>query len=257
LPVVTRNGVEIHFDVVGEGPPIAILPGLGGNNQVGRLAGWADAFPENKVVLIEPRGHGQSGRPAGVEAHRIEEYRDDVREVLISLGATKAVSLGISDGGEIGYALAEGYPDLISAHIDIDGVDGADMCDSPNKEGRLELAKSVRTRGWAPVIGELVASTGVQGEPPILKSFYSEDPEMVALELEAWTRWRGPLSVVRTLVVPVLMMLNGQRKSEEIDRIRIAAGERAEIHVIPDVNHWKICTQPELCMPAIRAFLGS
>ena len=82
MPVSTRNGVRLHWQELGSGPPLVMLHGL----LVGSLATWyftaAPALAaRGHVVLYDLRGHGLSERaPSGYDvATQIEALRDQRR----------------------------------------------------------------------------------------------------------------------------------------------------------------------------------
>ena len=68
MPYAQSNEVEIFYETVGEGYPIVLQHGLTGN-----LDGWygrarevnyVEALQDKyKVVLVDARGHGKSGKP--------------------------------------------------------------------------------------------------------------------------------------------------------------------------------------------------
>lgn len=242
LPFTERNGVKIDYEVVGTGPAIVKLPGLGSDIEMSRINGWlASGLPHHQLVLIDPRGHGKSDKPTRPGDHRIEEYRDDVIAVLDRIKVERAVFWGISNGAEVACALASAYPERVTAIIDLDGWDDRDLCDSPLKEESLEFAKSIRARGWSAVIKQAAKSNGFDPESPLIQEFQRADTNMTALEVEAWTEWKGPLSILPRLSMPILRILNGKRKSEEIERIKQQVGTSTELHVIPGLSYMQLC----------------
>ncbi len=256
MPFVTRGGVRIHYEVDGEGPALAFVGGLGGNLEVARRAGWVAAFPDYRVVGVDPRGHGRSDGPRDPRMHGIEEYRDDVLAVLDAERLDSVVGWGISDGSLVWAALADAAPGRVSALIDHDGFDDRDLCDEPLRQDRLDYARKVRAQGWAAWIRTRLASGGLTGEPPYLEAFASADSEMVALELEAWTRWKGPVSVLPSLNLPILRFLNGRRDEDEIARIRQQLRGNVELHILPGTSHQQLCLEPAHTVPLMRAFLA-
>ena len=255
MPFVVRNGVRIHYELDGQGPAVFYLPGLGGGVEVARLADWLTVFPDYRMIGIDPRGHGSSDQPREPSAHRVEEYRDDVLAVLDAEHVDRAVGWGISDGSVICAALADAYPDRVSAIVDLDGFDDRDLCEDPLRQGRLDFARTVRARGWGPLLRERMASGGIAGEPVWLASFASGDTEMAALELEEWTRWKGPVSLLPRLTVPILRCLNGRREPDEIARIRGQTRGNVELHVIPGISHQQLCLEPAHTQATVRRFL--
>lgn len=255
MAFVTRDGTSIHYEIKGEGPTIVKVPGLGANMEMSELCGWVSAFPDYRLILVDPRGHGKSDRPKDPYSHRIEEYREDVHAVLDASNGKKAIFWGTSDGAQVCCAFAQAYPDRVTAVIDLDGFDDRDLCDSPIREGRLDLARTVRTRGWSTVIRELAPSRGISSDSPLIKEFQKADSEMVALELEEWTHWKGPVSILPELKAPILRLMNGTRNRDELDRSQHIAVGISEFFVIPGVNHLRLCLEPEHTLPIIRDFL--
>ena len=85
------DGVKIHFTVEGEGEPVVLVHGLGANadfnwRSPGITAALAKKF---RVIAIDVRGHGQSGKPHERKAYGVEMVKDVVR-VLDELEIDKA-----------------------------------------------------------------------------------------------------------------------------------------------------------------------
>jgi pimeloyl-ACP methyl ester carboxylesterase len=134
MPTVIRNGVVIYYELEGEGSPLVLHTGAGGDMAMWRLAGYADGLRDrHRLILIDHRGHGKSSRPADVRSHWIEEYRDDVLAVLDATDSRRAAFVGYSYGAKVGYALAEAFPERVSALIDLDGT-SADHTGRRSKE---------------------------------------------------------------------------------------------------------------------------
>jgi pimeloyl-ACP methyl ester carboxylesterase len=256
MPFVARSGVKIHYEIEGDGTNIVIIPGLGANIEMQRLCGWIGAFPKHRLVVVDPRGHGKSDRPRDPKAHAMQEYRDDLLAVLDISHVEKAVFLGISDGAKISCALAHAYPNRTSALIDLDGIDDRDLCEPPESNSRLDLARTVRSQGCEKSITEAAPTLGFSPDSALMKEFEAADSEMVALELEEWTHWKGPVSLLRELNVPILRLMSGTRESDELERTQQIAVSSSEFHVIPEANHWKLCLEPELTLSLIQDFVS-
>jgi pimeloyl-ACP methyl ester carboxylesterase len=64
MPKVMSGGVPIHYRVEGRGFPLAMLHGSTLCSEVWGDYGYIDALRERRrLVLIDSRGHGQSGKP--------------------------------------------------------------------------------------------------------------------------------------------------------------------------------------------------
>lgn len=106
------NGLTFAADCAGEGDTVALLlhgfPESRGSwrQQLPALAalGWRAAAPDL-------RGYGDSSRPQGKEAYRIERLVEDVAALFGSLGAKRRILIGHDWGGAIAWAAAlQGVP---------------------------------------------------------------------------------------------------------------------------------------------------
>lgn len=215
-----------------------------------------DPFPDYRLVLIDPRGHGESDKPRDPKAHRIEEYRDDVHALLDATRTDRAVIWGISDGGKIGCAVASAFPDRVSAIIDHDGLPDRDLCESSEREERLDLARTIRTLGLSTWLAEGAPSAGFSPESQLIKEHQTADSEMAALELEEWTHWKGPVSILPRLKLPILRLISGTQDKDLLDRLQSIAVETSEFQVFPGINHLQICGEPRLTLGIMRDFLS-
>jgi pimeloyl-ACP methyl ester carboxylesterase len=114
MPFLNTNGITLHYRVVGDGPWLTIVGGLGDNarNWAAIAAQLGRRF---KTLLIDNRGAGQSDRPPG--PYHIEDMAADVTGVLESLGIGRTHLLGFSMGGKIALHIAIHRPDLLDKLI--------------------------------------------------------------------------------------------------------------------------------------------
>lgn len=247
--------MKVCFYVHGSGPPVIMLPWGGANARVLELSGWVEAVPGHKLVLVDHRGHGQAGKPKEREAQGMEEHRDDVIAVMDALGVEKGIVWGLSAGGNLAVAVAEAHPERVSAIIDHDGIGDMDLCDDPRRSGRFEMARSVRELGWDGWMRKMMLGGAELSAAD--KEMLSEDTEMVALQLEEWTHWKGPVSVLPRLKMPILRFLSGSNDPESIRSIEASKLPNQEIHVISDKNHGQLCGQPEVTRATVNRFLAA
>jgi len=186
---------------------------------------------------------------------RVEEHRDDVVAVMDSLGIERAVVWGFSAGANLAVAIAVKYPRRVSAIIDHDGIGDQDLCEDPRRSGRLEMAKSVHEKGWGNWMKEVMLG---DSEPTAVdREMMAEDTEMVALQLEEWTKWKGPVSVLPRLKMPILRLVSGKNEEETIRQIESSRRENVEVRVIPGKNHGQLCRESEHASAIVNRFLAS
>jgi pimeloyl-ACP methyl ester carboxylesterase len=106
------NGIEIYYRVYGEGDPLLLIMGLGGN-----IDWWDERFLQPlaerfQVVAFDNRGAGRSGTPEG--PYPISLMASDTLGLLDHLGWKSAHILGFSMGGMIAQELACTHPERVS-----------------------------------------------------------------------------------------------------------------------------------------------
>lgn len=113
------DGYRIAYEIIGEGEPLAVIPGFSQSADAWKQTGHVDAFVASgrKVILIDPRGHGSSDKPHDPEAYRFDVVADDVVAVLDSIGIGRADLIGYSRGGWIAMATAILHPQRVRAVI--------------------------------------------------------------------------------------------------------------------------------------------
>src|SRR5581483_1316834 len=108
------NGVELWYDVQGEGEPVVQIHGAGFGH-----FNFAPATPELakhfKVVDYDMRGYGQSDRP--VQDYDMEVWADDLAGLMDALGIDEAHVHGTSMGGMIAIVFAGKYPERTTSVV--------------------------------------------------------------------------------------------------------------------------------------------
>ena len=110
MPHAEVNGQRLYYEVHGEGEPLVIVMGLGGD-----LLAWARQIPEfaqtYKVVAIENRDVGRSSYADG--PYEIADMADDALAVVDEVGIDDFHLLGVSMGGAISQQIALRSPERL------------------------------------------------------------------------------------------------------------------------------------------------
>ena len=107
---VPVNGLNMYYEVRGEGQPTVVLHGAYMSaDSMGPLV--ATLASTRKVIAMDLQGHGRTGdidRPI-----TYEQMADDVAALMDALGVTQADIFGYSMGGGTAYQLAIRHPEKV------------------------------------------------------------------------------------------------------------------------------------------------
>lgn len=114
MPKASVNGIELYYEVQGDGAPLVLISGLGYPRwQWHRMVPYLEEHFQ--VITFDNRGVGQSDKPAG--PYTASMLAKDVMGLLDTLGIDKAIVMGHSMGGFIAQAIALEYPERVSKLI--------------------------------------------------------------------------------------------------------------------------------------------
>ncbi|PJK30172.1 alpha/beta fold hydrolase [Minwuia thermotolerans] len=110
MPELARDGVNIHYEVTGEGPVLLLTHGFCASSAMWRENAPALADAGWKVVTWDMRGHGRSDSPDDPALYTADLTVADIDALLDAAGAETAVVGGMSLGGymSLAYNLAHG-----------------------------------------------------------------------------------------------------------------------------------------------------
>lgn len=105
--IVSLNGIEMFYRVIGEGEPLVLLHGFTGCADDWRFF-TDDLAREYRLVIPDLRGHGRSTNPSNEFTHR--QAALDVYAMLDLLGIGRFKAIGISAGGNTLLHMATQQP---------------------------------------------------------------------------------------------------------------------------------------------------
>jgi pimeloyl-ACP methyl ester carboxylesterase len=118
MPYATNQGVRIHYEVEGVGPPLVLQHGYTQSSERWHQCGYVDALkPHYRLVLVDARGHGASDKPHDRAAYAWPVGVTDTLAVLDHAGIARAAFWGFSMGGATVLGLAQHGPHRVSALI--------------------------------------------------------------------------------------------------------------------------------------------
>lgn len=182
-----------------------------GTAQARKISSWAGIFA--RLIRFDKRGTGLSDRSVGFPT--LEERIDDIRAVMDAAGSSRAVLLGISEGGAMIQLFAATYPERVSGLILMGSYSNAKISIPSYKDPKLAEA-------------QILATWGTGASLPDFAPDLARDPEF----LDWWGRFER-VSASPSAVVKLRQM------NSEIDVTPILASIQAPtlvIHRVGDVR---------------------
>ena len=110
MPQVQANGIDIYYEVQGEGEPMVLIPYLAADQAcyAFQVAEYAKHYT---CLSVDLRGAGLSGKPDGV--YTTELLADDIAAFMQAAGIEQAHIFGLSLGAATGMWLAARHPEKV------------------------------------------------------------------------------------------------------------------------------------------------
>jgi pimeloyl-ACP methyl ester carboxylesterase len=253
MPTIRRGDVDLYYTDVGAGPVVLLHTGGCGDGRMWDLAGYPTELAGYRILNLDHRGHGRSGKPAAHSAHRLTEYVEDVIAVLDAARADRASVIGYSAGASVAYATAAAWPGRIGAVIGIGAV-GPPQVDADDDSA---LIGRVREIGTAAVMQEFSDGEPEPAPDWLLENLSTTDAEMFALLLEAWSTAPTNWDLLANVQAPTLLV--GGELEEERAETHLLQAARMLLHgeaaVVPGIGHLQVFWRTDLSLPLITGFL--
>jgi pimeloyl-ACP methyl ester carboxylesterase len=248
MPFASNQGVRIHYEVEGEGPPLVLQHGRFSDLGAWRRLGFVDALKQDyRLILIDARGHGKSDKPHDPQAYHLALMAGDETAVLDELGIVRTHFLGYSMGGWIGFAVARFAPGRLSSLI-TGGAPPYEQASPGELDPSAEAMIPLLRQGAA----ALVAAMGEK---------YSQLFTLADIDTEALIAQyslQGPAGLADDLpamAVPCLLYA-GEEDPNHADARRCSETMPNAIFVsIPGADHIEGAVRTDFIIPHIRSFL--
>lgn len=253
MPFINNNGINIHYKVEGQGPPLVMLHGLFGSLQDFYECGYVDALQEShQLILIDHRGHGQSDKPHASEHYTFQIFADDVIAIVNALEIEDFHVYGHSFGGWITYSLAKYHPDRILSIINSDGAPGAD-----DPKGTHDLIKMLTEEGLK----------NVEALSAARKERFIANDKQALHALQEWLTVdilhviENIEDVIERINQPCLFLQSGavEEGSDEFRLINksVSVIQNAKLIKFEELSHLEIFARSQFALPHIKYFLAT
>jgi pimeloyl-ACP methyl ester carboxylesterase len=255
-PSFDSHGVPIHYLVTGsaEGEPVVLIHGFAGNIEL-QWTAVIDALKKDyRVIALDCRGHGRSGKPHDPASYGVE-MANDVARLLDHLKIEKAHIVGYSMGSGIALGFAVHYPQrALTVTLGGTGLshDQDDLI--------LGVAEALEKHGsLGPLLAGLTPK-GRQTPSPETVKFIDHavlavnDPKALAAVARGAVAAKITDEEATALVPPVLAIIGSD------DPLRSGVDRLKELHpatkvvVIDKADHMTAAYRPEF-ITALRQFL--
>jgi pimeloyl-ACP methyl ester carboxylesterase len=258
--VAKVNGIELGYQIFGEGEPLILLHGGFGS---------VDMFGPNvellaagrRVVGVDLQSHGRS--PAADRPMRFETMADDSAALIRSLGFERAAIMGFSLGGAVGLRTAIQHPEVVE---------------------RLVLVSTVfKRQGWHPEMTVGMDAMDPDFAEQLMQSPMYQAYQQIAPRVEDWPvlvrevsevvkidyDWSGE---VRSLTMPVMLVIgdaDGMPPSHAVEFFGLLGGGQRDaswdrsgmthhrLAILPGVTHYDINAVPALSAAVIPFLEGA
>jgi pimeloyl-ACP methyl ester carboxylesterase len=246
-------GKTISYEVRGDGPPLLLHVGYLGRRQdwLRVDVGIAQALEADFcLILIDPRGQGESDRSHDPADYTLERRVGDVLAVLDDLGVTQVHIWGYSMGGTIGFAPGAFAPYRLRSLI-LGGCNPYGL----DREAVRSQAATLRGESMAEHVARIEASRGPV--PAAARAVWlTLDPLALAAYWEARSAHPELDPSLPTIRVPALIYA-GDRDAQHDGARRVAEMmPEATFLSLPGLNHSQAFREKEGLLPQVRAFLA-
>jgi len=249
MPYASRDGIPIYYRVEGNRPWVVLAHGLGADHRMWRELGCVDALAcDYRLVVIDARGHGRSGRPRRPAAYRSSRRVADIVAVLDELAIDRAHFFGYGMGAGLGFEMANHAPDRILSLI----LGGAQPypADPPASSG----LRTTLEQGLEAALASVEEMHGPM-PPQMTATALASDPQalLACLDRPQEDLLPGLLSFGE----PCLLYAGDDDPAHDGLR-RLAREMRNAVFVsLPGLTHWTALVSADDALPPIKAFLKS
>jgi pimeloyl-ACP methyl ester carboxylesterase len=144
------NGININYEIVGEGPvTLLFMHCWGGSGRVFKLLAPHLAASNIRCILLDLRGHGDSDKVD--TGYTNQQFAMDVLGVADAVGADKFVMVGFSMSGKFAQYVSVLAPERVLGQILISACPASEFSIPPEAE-RDWVTMAGNAKAWAEVV---------------------------------------------------------------------------------------------------------
>jgi pimeloyl-ACP methyl ester carboxylesterase len=256
--VFDSNGVKIHYFVEGKGEPVLLIHGFATNARLQWMtSGIFKALArDHRVIAMDVRGHGDSGKPSDPKKYGTEMVEDAVR-LLDHLKIAKAHVVGYSMGALITGKLLGTHPDrLLSATLGGTGIFPEGVTLPPYLE---KLAQSLEQgKGMGSIMTTMTPAGKAKPSTATLRSvnrLVGDNGKALAAVVRSWNTLGVSRDKLEENKVPALALIGGADPLKEGFAFMEEGMAKLKIVTIEGATHMNAYTNPKF-LSSLRSFLA-
>jgi pimeloyl-ACP methyl ester carboxylesterase len=226
MPTTAANGIEIHYEVHGEGTPLVLAHGYTASLEMWRQQ-VQPLSAMHRLVIYDLRGHGATTAPADMERYDLaRDYVADQVALMDHLGIERAIVGGLSMGGMIAQEFALQHPGRVRTLLLFDTGPGmGGVARDPAVAARFDQMRSMmqalaRTKGMGAIVEAIRNRPDAFRPPagaPIPAGIRAHVENMAKMSVDGYLgggkalhEWRGSIDRLREITAQTLVLVGAQ-----------------------------------------------
>ena len=267
MPNAFVNGINIYYEVTGEGPPLVFSHEYAGSHE-----SWDEQVkffsPRYRVVTYNARGYPPSDVPDDVDAYRQEISIEDLHGLLDHLRIDEAYLCGLSMGGNVVLNFGLTYPSRVKAMV-VAGT-GTGSTDAEGFRRQLDrMVEFLEADGMKGMAHYTKGPTRVQlkrKEPKAWEEFdklFSQHSALGAALILKGILWNRPTTQdlkpkLRESKVPTLVMTGDEDVSCIEPAIFMKQNmSKSGLVVFPQTGHTLNLEEPQMFNHTVQSFFNA
>jgi len=256
MPWSRSNGLNIYYELAGQGPPLVLLHANPFDHTMWlyQIAHFSRRFT---VVAVDLRGYGRSDKPE--QPFAFSDMANDVVGVVRDRGFDRIALAGVSIGATLALQIGLDHPEMVRAQILVGGEAGspavfkslaADYAAKPIAEQRVEHIRMI--------VGDDFA-----GSPRgryLLDAFLESTPELAGASISQIFRARTAVDLrgrLAEIAIPTLVVNGATDVSLDSGRETASRIRNAQHRIIPGAGHICCLEKPWLFDRLVLDFLDA
>jgi len=255
------NGIQLAYEDQGQGESLVFIHAFPLSKAMWKpqVTGLVDRY---RIITIDVRGHGESD--ALLWCYTLDQFADDIHELIGYLGLQQATFIGLSMGGYVLFALYRKYPELFRSLVLSDTRAQADS--EEVKAGRVAMVQMAWKEGAGPIanlmLPKLLSPRSLESKKDLVEHIRSlilqNQISGIMSDLMAMAQRPDATSMLAHITCPTLVMVGqddvATPPSESqymVDRL-----PNARFETIPQAGHLSNLEQPEVFNRVLESFLA-